>query len=44
MQSFDGCDFVLKPDARLLKEMPGFKPIPFAKIGLYKDEYRTTIP
>ena len=24
MQSFGGCGFVLKPDARLLKEMPGF--------------------
>ena len=41
---FDVGDFTLKSDARLLKEMPGFKPIPFDKIGLYKDEYRTTIP
>ena len=41
---FDVGDFTLKPDARLLKEMPGFKPIPFDKIGLYKDEYRTALP
>ena len=31
-------DFNLKPDARLLKEMPQFKPIPWDKIGLYKGE------
>ena len=41
---YDVGDFTLKPDARLLKEMPGFKPIPFAEIGLYKDEYRTVLP
>ena len=33
-------DFTLKPDARLLKELPGFKPIPFDKIGLYRSEWR----
>ena len=38
---YDVGDFTLKPDARLLKEMPGFKPIPFEKIGLYKDEWRS---
>lgn len=27
-------DMTLLPDARLLKELPGFKPIPFGKIGL----------
>lgn len=39
---YDVGDFTLKPDARLLKEMPGFKPIPFEKIGLYEDEWRGT--
>ncbi len=34
-------DLSLKPDARLLKEMPDFRPIPFAKIGLYRDQWRT---
>ncbi|MDD2600951.1 MAG: right-handed parallel beta-helix repeat-containing protein [Kiritimatiellae bacterium] len=33
-------DFNLRWRARLLKEAPGFKPIPFDKIGLYKDKYR----
>ena len=36
-------DFNLKPDARLYKEIPGFQPIPWDKIGLYKDEWRTKI-
>ncbi len=34
-------------DYRLVKDSPawklGFKPIPVDKIGLYKDEFRTTI-
>lgn len=33
-------DFNLKPGARLLKELPGFKPIPWKEIGLYKTEWR----
>ena len=39
---YDIGDFSLKPGARLLKEMPGFKPIPFDRIGLYEDEWRKT--
>ena len=35
-------------DFRLREDSPacelGFKPIPFDKIGLYVDEYRTTLP
>ena len=34
-------DFTLKPGARLLKEIPDFKPIPWNDIGLYKTEWRT---
>lgn len=34
-------DFSLKPNARLLKELPGFKPIPWVDIGLYVNEWRT---
>jgi len=34
-------DFNLKPGARLLKELPGFKPIPWNDIGLYANEWRT---
>jgi hypothetical protein len=37
-------DFRLKPDAKLLKDLPGFKPIPVERIGLFADEYRTTLP
>ena len=31
---------LMKPNARLKELMPQFKPIPFGKIGLYKDEWR----
>ena len=37
-------DFTLKPTSVVFKKIPGFKPIPFEKIGLYKDEYRTELP
>lgn len=37
-------DFRLKPDSAIFTKLPGFKPIPFAKIGLYVDEYRSTVP
>lgn len=33
-------NFALKPDAAAYKMIPGFQPIPFEKMGLYKDEYR----
>lgn len=37
-------DFRLKPDAKVFKDLPGFKPIPFEKIGLYVDEFRRRLP
>ena len=37
-------DFRLKPNAQLRKDLPNFKPIPVAKIGLYVDEYRKSLP
>jgi len=37
-------DFRLKPDAQVFKDLPGFQPIPFDKIGLYVDEYRRKLP
>ncbi len=37
-------DFRLTPDANLLKELPGFKPIPFDEIGMFIDEHRTALP
>lgn len=37
-------DFNLKPDSIILRKLPNFKPIPFDKIGLYKDEWRTSLP
>ena len=33
-------DYRLKPEARLLKEIPGFEPIPWEKIGTYPDAWR----
>lgn len=37
-------DFRLKPDAKLLRDLPAFQPIPIEKIGLYLDEYRRALP
>jgi hypothetical protein len=37
-------NFALRPDSQVFKQLPGFQPIPFAKIGLYKDELRPTLP
>jgi hypothetical protein len=33
-------DFRLRPDSRVFRDIPGFEPIPFDRIGLYSDEYR----
>jgi hypothetical protein len=33
-------NFQLKQDSVVYQRIPGFKPIPFDKIGLYRDEYR----
>ncbi len=37
-------DFHLKADSVVFKKLPAFKPIPFEKIGLYLDKYRTKLP
>ena len=37
-------DYRLKPDAKVFKDLPGFQPIPFDKIGLFVDEYRRRLP
>lgn len=37
-------NLALKPDSEVFKKIPGFKPIPFEKIGLIKDEYRRELP
>lgn len=36
-------DFTLTGLAAVQKKLPGFKPIPFEKIGLHRDEYRKAI-
>ncbi len=36
-------DFALGRRARLFKELPAFEPIPFERIGLYRDEYRRKV-
>jgi len=37
-------DFRLEPGAVLPARVPGFRPIPFAQIGLYLDAHRRTLP
>ena len=37
-------NFQLKDDSIVYQKIPGFKRIPFEKIGLYQDEYRATLP
>ena len=37
-------DYSLPADLPLLKEIPGFEPIPFEKIGLQVDEFRLNLP
>lgn len=37
-------NFALKPDSIVFQKIPGFKPIPVEKIGLFKDQYRTALP
>ncbi|MBI3922306.1 MAG: right-handed parallel beta-helix repeat-containing protein [Armatimonadetes bacterium] len=37
-------DFRLRPDSAVFKRLPGFKAIPFEKIGLYRDELRPAPP
>jgi len=33
-------NFTLKNDSVVFEKLPDFKPIPFEKIGLQRDEYR----
>jgi hypothetical protein len=37
-------NFRLEPDAPIFAKLPGFKRIPFERIGLYTDEYRKLLP
>ena len=37
-------DFRFKPDAEVFKRIPGFEPIPFDKIGLYRCSNRPVLP
>jgi hypothetical protein len=36
--------FQLKPDSMVYSKIPDFKEVPFNKMGLYVDEYRTSLP
>ena len=36
-------NFQLRKDSAVYKKLPGFKKIPFDKIGLYRDKYRKTL-
>jgi Right handed beta helix region len=37
-------DLTLRKDSPIFAEAPGFDPIPFSKIGLFPDAYRTELP
>lgn len=37
-------DFSLSPGSEAFRRIPGFEPVPFAKMGLRIDEYRTRLP
>lgn len=37
-------DFRLRKDAALYRHLPGFQPVPFEQMGLYKDELRPVLP
>jgi len=39
-----GGDFRLRPSAKVFTDIPGFKPLPFEKIGLRVDETRRHLP
>lgn len=36
-------NFKLKQDAKVFQMIPGFEPIPFEKMGLYKDDFRKNL-
>ena len=40
---FENQNFALSEDAAIFERIPDFEPIPFEKIGLYKDEYRAVM-
>ena len=40
----DNMNFQLRDDSIIYKKIPGFKKIPFEKIGLYKDQCRKVLP
>lgn len=37
-------NFRLKPDSKVFKDLPNFKPLPIDKMGLFIDEYRKKLP
>ncbi len=38
-----GGDLTLKEDSVVFKQIPGFEPVPFTKMGLYSDPWRKRI-
>lgn len=41
---FAGGNLALKPDAAVFRQIKDFPPIPFERIGLFLDQYRTRLP
>jgi len=44
LMSFNLMGFQLRDDAAVFTQVPGFRKVPFEKIGLYLDEYRKSLP
>jgi len=38
-----GENFMLRQDSEVFKKLPDFKPVPFDKMGLYRDEFRKEV-
>ena len=43
-ENVNAMNYRLRPDSPVFAKLPNFKPIPFEKIGLYRDQFRTQIP
>jgi hypothetical protein len=39
-----GGNYTLREDSEVFTRLPGFEPVPFQKIGLYRDQFRRELP
>jgi len=40
----ENANFTLREDSEVFERLPDFRPVPFGKMGLYVDAYRTALP